>query len=108
MPGRGPGGVLELSGGVRGASWEGLDLPFPLPSASGELGHRKWHSFLGLSKPHFFHLIFLLLFYSLLARSWAPSWSLLGTQDGSILAQDAPKSPLEASCCAKVEFPLKN
>ena len=46
-------------------------------------------------------------FWCLLGPSWPPSWSLLGTQDGSVLAQDAPKTPLEASFFRKVDFSKK-
>ena len=67
---------------ILGASY----LPFPLPSALGEVTRRKCHLFFDLSKPHFFHLIFLLLFCSLLGSSWAPFWTPLGPQVGSILA----------------------
>ena len=83
---------------------DALDLPFPPPSALSRPGARKPHSFFDLSKLHLFHFIFLLLFCSFLAPSWAPCWSLLGTQVGSILAQYAPKSPLEASFFQKLFF----
>ena len=69
--------------------WGGSCLPFPLPEALGEVGRRNLHLFFGLSKPHFFHFIFLLLFCFVLAPSWAPFWSVLGAQVGPSSAQVA-------------------
>ena len=101
VSGGGPGGVLGLSRGVRGASWEGLGLPF-LPQRTcrnrGVFSLQSLFSVLNAPQAIFFSLHFSLTFLlrlgSLWGTIWRPFWAPRSTQVGPSWAQDGFRNDL--------------